>query len=125
MTDQTPDAAREAVAWQVVHTRTGDRYSLYTERNLAEEQQGYLARCGITETRIAELADAAAVSRARDAAWREEMQGIVSDMRSVVAEGELDPTAIGMGFGAVTEWADRIAAVLARMDTARAGGANG
>lgn len=50
-------APSEAVAWQLVHTRTGQRWTPATDRASVENQQREFAALGATETRIAALVD--------------------------------------------------------------------
>jgi len=55
-----PREAGEPVAWQLVPTRTGQRWRADGSREYVERQQRALALDGITETRIAALGDFAA-----------------------------------------------------------------
>lgn len=131
MTDQTPDAAREAVrklspAEDALRDTAID-YIVGLHVLMADGSRGPTLPHPDGVRALDALA--AAVSRARDAAWREAVEAVRK--RYPCDMGDLLP---GEGF----RWSPcresdcincqvthALAALLARMDTARAGGANG
>ena len=97
MTDQTPDAAREAVVRFVY-----PKYLRNTVRPLLDTY-------------------AAAVSRARDAAWREGLADLRAAFDASESCGCDNPSDHAV---CLTTLRDAVESYLARMDTARAGGAS-
>lgn len=120
MNDQTPDAAREAV---LSHDALADAL-LQMTREMAYPlaSMRHLLKQSIR-------AEVAAVSRARDAEWREEVAAlkVKPDGHPVSCQRETHPQRFCNcgGLDVRESFNAALDALIARMDTARAGGANG